>query len=146
MAFSASLRVSGRTQSTVPAAGESGFVTCDQGKNHDHTEDGTPNPRAREHSKRVHTTDSFLATCVRPILSEASWRFTCSGQMPKAMMRAARSRTGRKLKIILAGTGIEGAPSGPRDEETTRRWAKDWKACIARVGSSRLSCTAIRSR
>ena len=110
----------------------------DQGEHGHYAEERSLDSGTREQPQRLHFTASFLAN--------GSLRFTCSGQMPNAMMRAGRSRTGRRLRSALAGAGIEGAPSGPRTEETTRRWATDWKVCIARVGNSRLSCTAARSR
>ncbi len=95
------------------------------GEHGHHAKDRSPDSGTREDPQRIHFTDSLLAACIRPVLAEGSLRFTCSGQMPNAMMRAGRSRTGRRLRSTLAPVGIEGAPSGPRAEETTRRCATD---------------------
>src|SRR5215218_56588 len=118
----------------------------DQGEHRRYAEHRHPDSGACERPQRIHLTGSLLATRVRSALTDGSRRFTCSGQMPNAITRAGRSRTGRKPRSILAAAGTEGAPSGLREEETTRRCATDWKACIMRVGNSRLSCTALRSR
>src|ERR671910_3616970 len=94
-----------------------GAVVEEQGEHGCYAKDRCPDSGTREHSQRIHLTDSFLAT--------GSLRFTCSGRIPKAMMRAGRSRTALRLRSALAGAGSEGAPSGLKREETTRRWTTD---------------------
>src|SRR5919107_3053443 len=101
------------------------------GEHGHHAKDRSPDSGTREDPQRIHFTDFLLAACIRPVLAEGTLRFTCSGQIPNAIMRAGRSRTGRRRRSALAGVGSEGAPSGPRSEEITRRWTTDWKACIA---------------
>src|SRR3712207_8437958 len=49
----------------------------------------------------------------------------CTGQMPKPMIRAGRSRTTRKPRRALTGGGGEGRPPPPTAGATILRWRSE---------------------
>jgi hypothetical protein len=61
-----------------------------------------------------------------------SYRSTWTDHMPKAMIRAGRSRIACSPRSALTGAGGEGRPPELTAGATTRRWAKTLRAHLSR--------------
>src|SRR5215207_9600290 len=66
--------------------------------------------------------------------------------MPKAMIRAGKSRTTRGRRSAFTGAGGEGMLPELTAGANTRRWARAWSPWMTRIGRSRRRCTAFRCR